>query len=68
MNTIGDLIKTLEYCKEKYPEFEKYNLCIDIAPDDAEIPDLRSVSLYINTDIGQVEITPDRDDEWDEFS
>ena len=68
MKTIGDLIKVLEYCKEQYPEFEKYSLCIDVAPDDADIPDLRSIRFYINTDIGQVEITPDRDDEWDEFS
>lgn len=37
MNTIGDLIKTLEHCKNLYPEFEKYNLCMDVAPDDAEV-------------------------------
>lgn len=62
MNTIGDLIKTLEYCKEQYPEFEKYNLCIDVAPDDAKYPDLKAVCIFIDSDIGQVEIMAKIDD------
>ena len=32
---------------------------MDIAPDEAEYPDLRDITLYVNTDIGQVEIMPD---------
>jgi hypothetical protein len=31
---------------------------MDVAPDYVEMPDLRDVNLYINTDIGQVEIYP----------
>ena len=59
MRTVGELLETLLYYKENYPEFEKYNLCMDIAPDEAEYPDLRDITLYVNTDIGQVEIMPD---------
>lgn len=59
MKTIGDLLTILNYYKECYPEFEKYNLCIDVADDDDLLPDLREVGLYINSDIGQVEIFAD---------
>ena len=34
MRTVGDLIRVLNYYKENYPEFEKYNLCIDVADDE----------------------------------
>ena len=59
MKTIGDLLTILNYYKEFYPEFEKYNLCIDVADDNDLLPDLREVGLYINSDIGQVEIFAD---------
>ena len=59
MKTVGDLIRTLEYWKEQYPEFEKYNLCMDVAPDDAKYPDLRDICMFIDSDIGQVEIMAD---------
>ena len=58
MRTVGELLETLLYYKENYPEFEKYNVCIDIAPEDAEYPILKDINLYVNTDIGQVEIMP----------
>lgn len=56
MKTVDDLIKTLEECKERYPEFGKYVICIDAAKDEDKYPNLKDVKLYINTDIGQVEI------------
>ena len=62
MRTIGDLLTILNHYKDNYPEFEKYNLCIDVSPNDdfqGIGPDLRDVKLYVNTDIGQVEIMPD---------
>lgn len=65
MRTVGDLIRVLNYYKENenYPEFEKYNLCIDVADDDAFLPDFRDIELYINSDIGQVEIGAKTEDE-----
>jgi hypothetical protein len=63
MRTVGDLIRVLNYYKENYPEFEKYNLCIDVADDDSYEHDFRDIELYINTDIGQVEIGAKTEDE-----
>lgn len=57
MKTIGDLIRVLDYYKENYPEFEKYILTIDAADDDSLTHDFRDVEMYINTDIGQVELS-----------
>ena len=56
MKTVDDLIKVLEDCKKRYPEFGKYVICIDAAKDEDIYPILKDVKLYINTDIGQVEI------------
>lgn len=56
MRTVDDLMKVLEFYDSNFPEFRKFNLCMDVAPDYVEKPDLRDVNLYINTDIGQVEI------------
>ena len=63
INTVDDLIELLESCKKLYPEFGKYSICIDASNDDDIIPTLKEPKLYINTDIGQVEITYDLDDE-----
>lgn len=57
MNTVGDLLRVLNYYKDNYPEFEKYILTIDAADDDSLTHDFRGVELYVNTDIGQVEIS-----------
>lgn len=57
MKTIGDLIKVLDYYKENYPEFEKYILTIDAADEESLTHDFRDVEMYINTDIGQVELS-----------
>ena len=55
--TVDDLIKTLEDCKKQYPEFGKYIICVNNSiPDDIILKDPK---LYINTDIGQVEIYTD---------
>jgi hypothetical protein len=59
MKTVGDLLRVLNYYKENYPEFEKYLLCIDAAPEDEIYHDFRDIELYINSDIGQVEIMAD---------
>ena len=59
MQTVDNLIKTLEDCKKRYPEFGKYIICIDAAKDEDKYPNLKDVKLYINTDIGQVEFTHD---------
>lgn len=58
IQTIGDLLKILTIYKDKYPEFEKYLLCVDQAPKCLSFHDLRDIELYINTDIEQVEICP----------
>lgn len=55
MNTVDDLINILNKYKEYYPEFDKYNICINVANDDDIYPKLKDVCLYINSDIGQVE-------------
>lgn len=57
MKTVGDLIKVLNYYSSILPEFEKYNLCIDISDDNDIYPILKDVEIYINSDIGQVEIS-----------
>ena len=57
--TVNDLIKTLEDCKKQYPEFGKYIICVNTSTDDDIIPTLKDPKLYINTDIGQVEIYTD---------
>lgn len=59
MKTVGDLMSVLNFYNEHYPEFEKYILCIDAADEDSIVRDLRDIVLYINTDIGQVEIMAD---------
>ena len=56
IKTVDDLIKTLEDCKSRYPEFGKYIICVDASNPDDIIPTLKEPMLYINTDIGQVEI------------
>ena len=57
MVTVDDLIQQLEYYKTVYPEFGKYLVCVDDADSDDIYPNLKDPKLYINTDIGQVEIT-----------
>lgn len=59
IQTVDDLIRELETCKERYPEFGKYCVCIDVADDNEIYPKLKSPKLYVNTDIGQVEIYGD---------
>jgi hypothetical protein len=59
MKTVGDLMRILNFYNERYPEFEKYNLCIDAADEDSIVHDFRDIVLYINSDIGQVEIMAD---------
>lgn len=59
IQTVDDLIKKLETCKEHYPEFGKYCVCIDVADDNEIYPKLKSPKLYVNTDIGQVVIYGD---------
>ena len=56
IKTVDDLIKTLEDCKSRYPEFGKYIICVDASNPDDIVPILKEPKLYINTDIGQVEI------------
>lgn len=62
IKTVDDLIKTLEDCKNRYPEFGKYIICVDASNPDDIIPTLKEPMLYINTDIGQVEIYTEDDD------
>ena len=57
MKTVGDLMELLNYYNTIYPEFEKYNLCIDIADGNDTYPNLKDVRIYINSDIGQVEMS-----------
>ena len=57
MRTVGDLIKVFNYYSSILPEFEKYNLCIDISDDNDIYPNLKDVEIYINSDIGQVEMS-----------
>ena len=59
MYTVDDFINTLESCKKQYPEFGKYIICVDASSEEDVIPVLKDPKLYINTDIGQVEITTD---------
>jgi hypothetical protein len=54
--TVDDFIEALNDCKKKYEEFGKYIICIDASKDDDIYPNLKEPKLYINTDIGQVEI------------
>ena len=60
--TVDDFIKVLEDCKEKYSEFGKYIICVDASKPDDIIPTLKEPKLYINTDIGQVEIFTEDED------
>lgn len=62
IKTVDDLIKTLEDCKNRYPEFGKYIICVNASNPDDIIPTLKEPMLYINTDIGQVEIFTEDDD------
>ena len=57
--TVDDLINELNMYKERYPEFGKYAICIDAADRNAKLPDLKSVAIFIDSDIGQVELSPD---------
>lgn len=59
IQTVDDLINTLEKCKELYTEFGKYIICVDASKPNDIIPTLKELKLYINTDIGQVEIFTD---------
>ena len=56
IKTVDDLINVLTDCKNRYPEFGKYIICVDASNPDDIIPNLKEPKLYINTDIGQVEI------------
>lgn len=56
IKTVDDLIEILENCKKRYSEFGKYIICVNTSADDDIIPTLKDPKLYINTDIGQVEI------------
>lgn len=62
IRTVDDLINTLEKCKERYPEFGKYIICVNASLPDDIIPTLKEPMLYINTDIGQVEIYTEDDE------
>lgn len=53
--TVGDLLEIINYYKEHYSEFEKYDVCLDISRPNDELPNLKTPRLYVNTDIGQVE-------------
>jgi hypothetical protein len=57
IHTVDDLINVLTDCKNYYPEFGKYNICVNASNPDDIIPTLKEPILYINTDIGQVEIS-----------
>lgn len=63
IRTVDDLINTLEKYKERYPEFGKYIICVNASLPDDIIPTLKEPMLYINTDIGQVEIYTEDDEE-----
>ena len=56
IHTADDLINILTDCKNQYPEFGKYIICVNASNPDDIIPALKEPMLYINTDIGQVEI------------
>jgi hypothetical protein len=62
IRTVDDLINTLEKYKERYPEFGKYIICVNASLPDDIIPTLKEPMLYINTDIGQVEIYTEDDE------
>lgn len=57
IHTVDDLINILTDCKNQYPEFGKYIICVNASNSDDVIPTLKEPMLYINTDIGQVEIS-----------
>ena len=61
IRTVDDLIHILEECKERYSEFGKYIICVDASKPDDIIPILKEPKLYINSDIGQVEIFTEED-------
>ena len=63
IHTVDDLINILEKYKERYPEFGKYIICVNSSLPDDIIPTLKEPMLYINTDIGQVEIYTEDDEE-----
>ena len=63
IRTVDDLINILEKYKERYPEFGKYIICVNASLPDDIIPTLKEPMLYINTDIGQVEIYTEDDEE-----
>ena len=50
-------MRILNFYNEHYPEFEKYNLCIDAADEDSIVHDFTVIVLFINSDIGQVEMS-----------
>ena len=62
IQTVNDLINVLTDYKNLYPEFGKYNICVNASNPDDIIPTLKEPLLYINTDIGQVEIYTEDDE------
>ena len=62
IHTVDDLINVLTDYKNRYPEFGKYNICVNASNPDDNIPTLKEPMLYINTDIGQVEIYTEDDE------
>ena len=62
IQTVDDLINVLTDCKNRYPEFGKYIICVNASNPDDIIPTLKEPMLYINTDIGQVEIFTEDDE------
>ena len=63
ISTVDDLIKILEKYKTRYSDFGKYIICVNDSNPDDVIPTLKTPKLYINTDIGQVEIYTDDDED-----
>lgn len=59
--TVDDLINVLNLYKDCIPEFGKYAICIDAADKNAKLPDLKSIEVHIDSDIEQVELSPEYD-------
>lgn len=63
ISTVDDLIEILEKYKKRFSEFGKYIICVNDSNPDDVIPTLKPPKLYINTNIGQVEIYTDDDED-----
>lgn len=63
LTTVDDLINVLNVYKKLYPEFGKYVICIDAADKDAKLPDLKSVVIFVDSDIEQVELSADQEND-----